>query len=252
MKPIDLNSISYKQRFSGASLLISKANRLSGMSSFGGDQTPDDKTLLAALAHYDMALALLKPFDPNYATVVNWKCNVLGALRQYEEAVAWYREIVRISDATDGKSPRNATAALAEKMIRQYEGRGNEPLRTVDSDASNFDDPPFCMFAEEVCLLLSEKKYKKFHACLSPALQGAVPVAKLKEDWQRMTQGAAAADLTLTLEQHTVQWPDRKADEIGWCYFSVSTEGVNEAIAVVVGRTPQNGYWITELEFGRP
>ena len=162
-----------------------------------GDQKADDKALLAALAYYDMALALLKPFDPNYSTVVHWKCIVLRALRQYEEAVAWYREIVRISDETDGKAPRNATATLAEEMIHKYAGHANEPPVTAGADATDFDDPPYIMFAEEFCVLLSERNYKKAHACLSPALKEAVSAAKLKEEWLRMTKKAATADVAL-------------------------------------------------------
>jgi len=228
--------------------LIAKANRHLDL----GDQKSDDQALLAALAFFDMALVLMKPFDPNYATVVNWKCNVLRALRQYEDAVAWYREIIRISNETDGKDARNATAVLAEKQIREYCGRPNEPLAVSRSDAKPFDDPPYCMFAEEFCVLLSEKKYKRAHACLSPTLREALPIAKLKDSWQRMTQGAATADLSLTLEQHMVDWRGREAGEIGWCYFAIEAHGFNKAVNVVVGQTPQHVYWITKVEFGRP
>src|SRR5579859_1887620 len=105
MKVIDLNSIPYKHRFNGASLLISKANRLVGLPL--PEQKGDPQKLLAALAYYDMALALIKPFDANYSTVVNWKCTVLRSLGQYEDAVNWYREIVRISDEVDGQARRN-------------------------------------------------------------------------------------------------------------------------------------------------
>lgn len=252
MKFVDLNKLPYQQRFNGASLLISKANRLCGMSSSGSGRQPDQKALLASLAHYDMALVLLRPYDPNYSTVVNWKCNVLRELRQYEEAVAWYREIIRISDETDGRGDRNATAKLAEEMVRDLEGRSNEPLEVASGADKTFDDPPFCMFAEEFCTLLCNRQFKKAHACLSPALKERVSLAQLKDDWSQMTQGANPDELALALQQHLMDWPARKAEEIGWCYFSVSTERLNEALSVVVARTPSNGYWISEVEFGRP
>ncbi|MEW6737846.1 MAG: hypothetical protein AB1489_41590, partial [Acidobacteriota bacterium] len=133
-----------------------------------------------------------------------------------------------------------------------YDGRVNEPLETTGANATDFDDPPYCMFAEEFCVLLSEKKFKKAHTYLSPALKENVSAAKLKEEWQRMTQRAATADVVLALQQHMVDWPSRKAEEIGWCYLSVSAGVVNEAVSVVVGRTPRNWYWVTEVEFGRP
>jgi len=82
MKAIDLNSIPYKHRFNAASLLISKANRLGGLGLESPDQKGDNQRLLAAVAYYDMALVLMKPFDPNYSTVLNWKCNTLTASGQ--------------------------------------------------------------------------------------------------------------------------------------------------------------------------
>jgi hypothetical protein len=156
MKAIDLDSLPYKHRFNGASLLISKANRLAGLPL--PDQKGDHRKLLAALAYYEMALALMKPFDPNYSTVLNWKCNLLRSLGQYEDAVNWYREIVRISDETDGKAKRNATAALADEMIQKYTGRANEPLEMGGAHAAAFDDPPYCMIAEEFCVLLRRNR----------------------------------------------------------------------------------------------
>jgi hypothetical protein len=250
MKAIDLNAIAYKHRFNGASLLISKANRLGGLGL--PSQKGNSQKLLAALAYYDMALTLIKPFDPNYSTVVNWKCNVLVSLGQYEDAVSWYQEIVRISDETDGKGQRNATAVLAEEMIERYARRKNEPLKTPDTDAAAFDDPPYCMYAEEFCVLLAEGKFRKAHSYLSPKLKEMFPVPKLKAEWQQMTQKANSEEIALALQGHMVDRPRRRPDDIGWCYFSVSAAEFNEAVTIVIGRTPNNGYWITELEFGRP
>lgn len=252
MKSVDLDALPYKLRFNGASLLISKANRLCGMASTLSVAKQDQKTLISSLAYYDMALALLKPYDPNYSTAVNWKCNVLRELGQYEEAVAWYRQIVRISDETDGKGMRSATANLAEEMIRKYDGRANEPLDVALGAESYFDEPPYCMFAEEFCALLAEQKFKKAHLLLSPLLRERFSLEELKREWKKMTQGAKSAELGIALQQHMLDWPTRKTEEIGWCYFSVSSERFSEAISAVVGRTPNNGYWITELELGRP
>ena len=250
MKSIDLDSIPYKHRYNGASLLIAKANRLGGLGP--PDQKGNNSKLLTALAYYDMALALMKPFDSNYSTVVNWKCNVLRSLGQYEDAVHWYREIVRISDEIDGKVKRNATAALADEMIQKLAGRKNEPLDIGTADAAAFDDPPYCMFAEEFCVLLSEGKFKKAHLYLSPPLKEAFPIPKLKAEWQQMTGRAHSEEIGLTLEQHMVDWPGRKSDDVGWCYFSVSAGEFSEAITVVVSRMPDNSDRITQLEFGRP
>lgn len=252
MKAIDLGSLPYKHRFNGASLLISKANRLRGMGPPESYGEADGQKLLAALAYYDMALALMKPFDPNYSTVLNWKCNVLLTLRRYEDAVIWYREIILISDQIDGKAPRNATAALAEEMIQKYAGRKNDPLEIGSSGDATFDDPPYCMVVEEFCLLLSEGKFKKAHLYLSPPLKETFSVAKLKAAWQQMTGKTRSEEIDVELQQHMVDWPGRKPDDVGWCYFSVSAAEFSEAITVVVSRMPDNSDRITQLEFGRP
>lgn len=248
MTAINLARIPYAHRFNGASLLIAKANRLSG----GASGATEAKQLLAAVAYFDMALLLMKPYDPNYATIVNWKCNALLKLEQYEEAVAWYREIVRISDETDGQAGRNATAKLAEEMLAKHSGMKNGPLSVDGGIDSSFDEPPYCIHAEEFCSLLVERKFKKAHAYLAPKLRDEFPVQKLKEAWLSMIGTAESDSLSVLLQQHMLNWPSRKSDDIGWCYFSVSAERVSEGVSLVVARTPNNGYWLTEIEFGRP
>jgi len=252
MKTIDLDSIPYKHRFNGASLLVAKANRLWEMGPLESYRETDEQKLLAALAYYDMALALTKPFDPNYSTVLNLKCNVLAALHQYEDAVVWYREIIRISDETDGKARRNATAVLAEKMIREYAGRKNVSLKASDADKTAFDDPPFCMCAEEFCSLLREGQFKKAHLLLTPAIRESFPASKLKAEWKRMIQNASVEECGVVLEKHMTDWPDRQPDDIGWCYFSVSSTETSEAITLVVSRMQDNSDRISQIEFGRP
>jgi len=46
---------------------------------------------------------------------------------------------------------RNATASLAEEMIRKHEGRANEPLQAPSGTEGYFDDPPYCMYAADFC-----------------------------------------------------------------------------------------------------
>jgi hypothetical protein len=87
---------------------------------------------------------------------------------------------------------------------------------------------------------------------LSPALRETFPVPKLKAAWQQMTGKAHSEEMSLTLEQHMVDWPDRKPDDVGWCYLSVSAAEFSEAVTVVVSRMPDNSDRITQLECGRP
>lgn len=250
MAAIDLNSIPYKHRFDGASLLISKANRLGGLGL--SNQKVDNQKLLTALAYYDMALALMKRLDPNYSTVLNWKCNVLQSLGQYQDAIQWYQEIVLISDEIDGRVKRNATAALADEMIQKLAGRQNEPLAIGSPDTATFDDPPFCIYAAEFCNLLCDGNFKKAHSYLSTPLKTTFSIMRLKTDWQQMTSQARPEEISLVLEQHMVDWPGRQENDVGWCYFSVSAAEFSEAISVVVSRMSDNSDRISQIEFGRP
>lgn len=250
MKQIQLDKIPYQHRHKAAWVLVTKAHQL------GGLVHPDDKVsdpkLLVALAYYDMALALMKPFDPNYPTLVNWKCNLLAALGQYETAIEWHQEIVRISDETDGLTTRNATAQMAMEMIQRYAGRKNEPLASSEAEITAFDLPPYAMMAEEFCRRLCEGHFKKAQAMLSPKLRDLFPLAKLRADWQQMTRSSQTEPMSLALEQHLLDWPDRNPDDIGWCYVSVTASEFSEAVTVVVSRMPDHSERITHLEFGRP
>lgn len=253
--PIDLSAIPYQHRFSGASLLTAKANRLlDTASAAAGKAKPDDpKPVRAALAYFEMALSLLKPYDPNYPTILNWKCNALLQLHQYETAVGEYREIIRLTELTDGQVPGNAYAKLAAEMIAQHAGKKNTELPPEDpAQARAFDDPPYCMHGETFCRLLVEGKFKQAHAYLSPALQQKQTVADLKASWRAMMGDADRHAIDVLLGQHLTDWPARRADEIAWCYYTVCSEDVNEAITLVVVKTPSHAYTITELEFGRP
>ena len=119
------------------------------------------------------------------------------------------------------------------------------------ADAAMFDDPPFCMHAEKFCDWLNEGKFTKAHQLLSPALKETFSVPALKTAWREMTGNAKPEEITLALEQHMVDWPDRKPDDIGWCHFSVSAAEFSEAVTVVIGGR-DHAFLITELEFGRP
>jgi len=251
MNAVDLNSIPYTHRFSAASLLVAKANRLSGLLN---PESPsvEPRALVAAVAYYKMALLLSRRFDPNYSTVANWLCIALVALKQYQDATDWYQQIVRISDEIDGKAKRNATAALALDMISRYSGLPNERRPELLEGSDSFNDPPYCVHAEGLCTLLAERKFKKAYEYLAPSLQQAISLAKFKDGWLGMVGRARAEDIDIILQQQMLEWPTRKQDEIGWCHFSISGQDFNEAVSVVVARTPYNGYWITELEFGRP
>ena len=139
-----------------------------------------------------------------------------------------------------------------EEMIAKYSGMRNSSLPSGGDIGASFDDPPYCMHAEEFCSLLVERKFKKAYAYFAPTLQQKLSAEKLREAWLSMIGTAKVESLSVLLERHMLDWPSRKNEEIGWCYFSLSSDEISEGISLVVARTPYNGYWLTEIEFGRP
>jgi len=251
---MEISEIPYKHRSSAADLLISKGNRLTELARFLLEEPPPKKrkAILTGIYFYEIALSLMKPYDPNYSTVLNWKCCALIILGRFNEAVQGYEEIVRISDKTDGMATRNATAELAEEKIKKYNGRDDIIIESdQDEDVTLFDDPPYCMVAQEFCELLAEGKFKKAHINMSNDLKNSLSVAKLKSEWKDLVDNSEEI-VDVALENNMTEWQDRKKNEVGWCYFSVSSENINEGIAIVVSITQENFYKISGLEFGRP
>lgn len=251
---MNLSHIPYEHRSSAADLLVSKANRLTELNSIGSIQeisTKQRKAIRKGVDFYEMALGLMKPFDPNYSTITNWRCLALIKLGRFSEAVTQYKEILRISEKTDGKHAPNATAQLAKNQIEKY--AAYEDILIDDSEVTDsdlFDDPPYCMFASEFCSLMADQKFKKAYSMLSESAKDQWTPKKLKSAWVSMVEADEVPDCNF-LETMT-EWPARKGKEIGWCYFSVATILANEAISVVVATNEYNSFQITQIEFGRP
>ena len=185
---MDLKAIPYKDRFSAAGLLISKANRLTELSKIcPGEPTPRErKAINKGISYYRISLVLMKPFDPNYSTVLNWMSLALIRLGRFSDAVDGYKEIMRISDSVDPKAARNATAQLAEEQIGTYQDKKDIQFdEDPDDDPETFDDPPYCMFARGFCELLAGGMSKKAYQLLSNTLKAQLS-AMMKEQKEKV------------------------------------------------------------------
>lgn len=251
--PAELSTIPYKHRSNAASLLISKANRLTGLTGQGSTETPPNKikNIRAGIAYYEMALILLKPYDPNYCTILNWKCLALLKLSQFADATRGYEEILSICAATEGNNASTPYTQLASEKIREYTGRTNQDLPPEDDDADVFDTPPYCAFGEDFVGFLRDASFKKAHACLSDPLREEISLAKLKSDWLSLIAEGRGEPVEITAESHTTDWPARTEQEIAWCYYSITNSTLNEAIIMTVGKTKHDGFEITSFELGR-
>lgn len=266
---IELDDLSYKHRFNASSMLTSKAHSLADaarvtaeerkknrryIAPFDGRAAYVDVDLLgAAIAYYDMALLLMRPNDPNWSTVANWKCNALISLGQYEDALRWYAHIVKASAAADGPhAPSNATVELAKKQIASYRGRKNEPVDYRGEDSADFKDPPFCMYARDFVEALATGRNAEAVKHIEPDKRKEYSTAKLKTSWKQLVGRAGPDTLSISLESYAFDWKGRQGTEMGWCYFSVTGSDVHEGIAIVVSGAEHGGIAITRVEFGRP
>lgn len=268
---VDLDKVSYKHRMDASGLLVSKGNSLLDASAIRDGAQKKDRTyvkgeqrgevvdvglVLAAIAYYDMALLLKRPFDPNYRTVANWKCNALCAIGQYADAVAWYGEIVRLdAEQNGGAVSKNATTALAREQIVKYRGRTNAPLRYSADDVSDFIAPPFTLYAQTCLNRMARGKYADATLYFEQKDRKKYSAKLLKQKWSELVGGADFADLAINLEEHLFDWKGKSRKDEGWCYFSVSGPDFNEGISFVVGGTGSTGdgsFAVRRIEFGRP
>jgi hypothetical protein len=267
---IKLDALSYKHRFAASNQLSSKANALRESAETDPEGRKKNRRTIvpfdarcalvdvdalgAALAYYDMALLLMKSKDPNYATVANWKCNVLLTLGQYADACAWYAEILKVTLEAEGPSaPLSPTAELAKKQLAKYRGKKNEPVAYRGSDIRDFDDPPFCMYAADFVRALAASKFAEAERHVEPTKAKEYSTGRLKTRWKSLVGDVGVEALSISLESHLFEWTGRKAREVGWCYFAVRGDGVDEGVAITVSHDKEStGIAISHVEFGRP
>gem|GEM_PF-2251587 len=250
---IDISKLPYKHRFAASSMLMSKGNRLVDLRSLATRVSEKNRDRIRqGLSFYDMALSLMKQHDPNYQTLLNWKCQALISIEQFEDARNWYEELVRISAEAEGPDCPNPTARLAIQQIALLTGKTNTILPAYDKlDVEMFDDPPFCTWAEQFCWLLRDKKYQRAHQCLTKQLQKSMDLPKLEKRWLSMI-GSSDSDIDISLETFEFGSRENSMIQVGWCYFIVVSDHISEAISMDVYKTEANAFEIGSLEFGRP
>lgn len=253
-KEIDPLELPYPHRSAAADLLISKAQRLADLASLYFDDVGEKEIKKArqAVSFYDLALHLMKPYDGNYKTIIHWKCLLLIILEQYEDATSWYEELIRLTVHSEGPNYRCATAKEAEWQLAKIKGKKNFPLPPLkDSDSELLDDPQFCWWSAQFCEALSKRKFKVAHAYLSDELGKEMGQTELKNNWVSLINHPKA-DTDVFLERYELASEDDEDDYVGWCYFIVSGDEINEAISMDIYQGQGNGYEIRSIDFGRP
>lgn len=251
---MDISNIPYTDRKTAADLLISKAKKLAELSylHFNEISDKDLRKVQKAISLYDIALGLMKPHDPDYQTIINWKCLTLIEIGQFEDACKWYEVLVRSAIESEGPNVKDPTRDFGKEQIKKYQSKKNHPIKALDqSEIELFDDPSFCLWAEGFCNELQNGKFKKALQYLSPDLAKEIPLKELKENWKELLDGSDS-DVDIFLEAHRVGSEDDNDSFIGWCYFVVANDDINEAISFDIYQTDGHGFEIRDIEFGRP
>lgn len=145
-----------------------------------------------------------------------------------------------------------ATAKLAQEQMAVLAGKKNEPLPNIDrSEVELYDDPPFCAWAEQFCWLLRDRKVKQAHRYLSTNLGNILTSSELKKMWSSLI-APSKQDVDISLERYELSSPSGDKNQIGWCYFTITSDEINEAISMAVYKTASNAFEIGSLDFGRP
>jgi hypothetical protein len=141
---------------------------------------------------------------------------------------------------------------LAQEQVAILAGKKNEPLPNIDRfDVELFDDPPFCAWAEQFCWLLRDRKFKQAHRYLSTNLGNTLTPSELKKMWSSLI-ASSKLDVDISLERFELGSPSEDKNQIGWCYFTITSDEINEAVSMVVYKTASNAFEIGSLDFGRP
>lgn len=106
-------------------------------------------------------------------------------------------------------------------------------------------------FASRFATALTEGEYDAAHEMLSSDMQQDLTAAELGGQFEAMVEygesPARVDGFTETLDS----WPDKKPDDVGWVYVSISGDDFGEAVAVVVS-ADDSGMSISSIEWGRP
>lgn len=94
-------------------------------------------------------------------------------------------------------------------------------------------------------------RFEQAHQLLAPELASSWTPEKLKASYQGMIGDGAGPIVVPGHTEHLARWPDRRDQDHGWIYVSITGTGFAEAVTVVV--TDRGGAArIRQLEWGRP
>ena len=117
----------------------------------------------------------------------------------------------------------------------------------VESDPNT----PHAERATAFAQALVDGRFEDAHSMLTDDLKDRVPVERLQAAYEGLVEygtGPVQVDDQLTTME---EWPDKRTNDVGWAYISISGTDFVEAVTVVVSREGDE-LKIRNIEWGRP
>jgi len=96
--------------------------------------------------------------------------------------------------------------------------------------------------------------FARANALLVPELRTQLTPDGLREKFYGMFRGYSGGEprsVHFDEEFQMYDWPDKRADDVGWAYVGIEGDGFVEAVSVVVAKI-NGALLIREIEWGRP
>lgn len=106
-------------------------------------------------------------------------------------------------------------------------------------------------FASRFATALTDGEYETAHDMLSSDMQQKYTAEALGNAFEAMVKYGGSPAKVDGFVETMEDWPDRKADEVGWAYVSISGDDYAEAVTVIVS-ADNYGMSISNIEWGRP
>lgn len=106
-------------------------------------------------------------------------------------------------------------------------------------------------FASHFAAALTDGEYEAAFEMLSSDMQRKYSADELRNRFEAMVENGGSPAKVDGFIQTMEDWPDKKPDDVGWAYVSISGDDYAEAVTVIVS-AGDYGMSISSIEWGRP
>jgi hypothetical protein len=129
-----------------------------------------------------------------------------------------------------------------------------ESRKTVPNIEAPHGMKPYAEVGVEFATALVNGDFARAHGLLAPELRAQLTPDGLRERLYRMFRGYSDGEpreVWFDEEFQMDDWPDKRTDDVGWAYVSITGDNFVEAVTVIVAKV-DGGLFIRNIEWGRP